>query len=212
METLVPNYIDMEQARKSHVFISRNVLNNQDILDLFKVRDYVESQEVLTGELNNTQNVGREHKRCIFLNKGEDAIYKQAPSILAKLLRFALEARSRSDSWVSPLQNVGTGLSSCSIRVVEFWEYNVGGSLLNEWHYDGGSIFTIVVVLGDQFEGGRFRTHELPDGTHVEHALGTGDAVCFLSHKYHNVTPVSSGTRFSLVIELWEGKLPLKGR
>ena len=32
-----------------------------------------------------------------------------------------------------------------------------------------------------------------------------GDCVCFVSHKYHNVTPVTAGSRRSFVIEMWQG-------
>ena len=37
------------------------------------------------------------------------------------------------------------------------------------------------------------------------HAFEQGDALVFVSHKYHCVAPVESGERRVLVIELWEG-------
>ena len=53
---------------------------------------------------------------------------------------------------------------------------------------------------------GVFRTRE-PDGSMKEHRMRAGDAICFLSHKHHNVTPLLKGRRHSLVVELWKGKL-----
>jgi len=54
------------------------------------------------------------------------------------------------------------------------------------------------------FEGGVFCTLE-PDGSLTNHTFERGDLLIFLSHKYHSVTPVESGTRQVLVCELWEG-------
>jgi len=76
------------------------------------------------------------------------------------------------------------------------------------------SVLTLVVALNDpttDFDGGVFRTHEA-DGTQREHRLAPGDCLCLVSHKYHNVTPVTRGTRRSLVVELWEGGSRLHGR
>jgi hypothetical protein len=33
-----------------------------------------------------------------------------------------------------------------------------------------------------------------------------GDAALFVSHKYHNVRPITAGKRTVLVVELWEGQ------
>merc|ERR1740121_160629 len=95
-----------------------------------------------------------------------------------------------------------------SIRVVELWEYEVGGGLVDDLHYDAGSIVTIVCLVNERsdFTGGVFRTLEA-SGDHLEHPLERGDALVLLSHKYHNITPVDSGRRCTLVMELWEGGL-----
>ena len=83
---------------------------------------------------------------------------------------------------------------------------------MNPFHYDGGSIITLVVLMGaDCLEGGVFQTHE-SDGTMLAHPMVPGDAVCFVSHKYHNVTPVTAGSRQSFVVELWQGGIALNGR
>ena len=70
----------------------------------------------------------------------------------------------------------------------------VGGGLTDLLHYDNDSILTLVVLLNheDDYDGGVFRTNE-SDGRQLEHPLRQGDAVCFVSHKYHNVTPLTRG-------------------
>ncbi|CAM9347364.1 unnamed protein product, partial [Ectocarpus fasciculatus] len=62
-------------------------------------------------------------------------------------------------------------------------------------------MLTIVALLSEDgdFEGGAFRTYE-PNGEHLEHPMGKGDVICFVSHKYHNITPITKGTRRSMVI------------
>ena len=68
-------------------------------------------------------------------------------------------------------------------------------SLIAE-HLDYGSLITIDFMLSDtsEFEGGQFHTLE-PDGQLQPHTFERGDAIIFLSHKYHCVTPVTAGRR-----------------
>jgi predicted 2-oxoglutarate/Fe(II)-dependent dioxygenase YbiX len=100
-----------------------------------------------------------------------------------------------------------------SIRVAEHWEYSVGGGLVDPHHYDVDSVLTIVALLSDEstFEGGTFRTLEADD-SQLEHPMAQGDVICFVSHKYHNVVPVTEGKRCSFVMELWQGGLGHIGR
>ena len=58
-----------------------------------------------------------------------------------------------------------------------------------------GSLITIDVMIGEpgvDFEGGTFITPNA-DGTASRHVVAQGDAIIFLSHKYHNVEPVTRG-------------------
>ena len=54
------------------------------------------------------------------------------------------------------------------------------------------------------FEGGRFVTAEA-DGSLTAHRFERGDAIFFVSHKYHSVQPVTRGRRAVLVAALWHG-------
>ena len=120
------------------------------------------------------------------------------------------DEQAGEDGGSPPLAGVG-GVRSLSIRNVEHWHYDVGGHLDNDTHHDGGSIVTIVCALDGDYDGGVFRTFE-EDGTHLEHPMEAGDCVCFVSHKYHNVTPVKAGRRRVMVIELWQGGSEHTGR
>lgn len=54
------------------------------------------------------------------------------------------------------------------------------------------------------FEGGHLQTLEA-DGTLKKHEFKQGDALIFVSHKYHNVSRVVSGSRNVMVLEFWQG-------
>ena len=105
------------------------------------------------------------------------------------------------------------GAETLSIRCVELHTYTEGGSLLSDGHRDRGSSLTLSVLLTDQFEGGQFVTwREHFDSTAsteaisrkpVYHHMKSGDGILFHSEKTHNVMPVTSGVRHSLVIEVW---------
>lgn len=104
-------------------------------------------------------------------------------------------------------QNWGViGDGSCNLRVAEFHRHtSPSEGLPDPHHYDMGSLVTIDVLLGDgSFEGGCFQTLE-PDGSLTEHSMAPGDALLFVSHKYHCVSPVTTGIREVLVLEFWRG-------
>lgn len=72
-------------------------------------------------------------------------------------------------------------------------------------HYDQDSLVTFDVLLNDpeDFDGGLFQTLE-KDGKLQPHPVqARGDALLFVSHKYHCVTPVTRGERHVLVVEFW---------
>eukprot|EP01043_Picozoa_sp_COSAG02_P045458 COSAG02_NODE_4155_length_5706_cov_2.002854_3_plen_436_part_00 len=104
------------------------------------------------------------------------------------------------------------------LRCVELHTVGPGGSLPEQTHYDHGSLITVDILLSNvsdagatgvadkDFEGGNFCTlecdGELSRHTSFQHG---GDALVFVSHKYHCVQPVLSGRRQVLVAELWAG-------
>ena len=81
-----------------------------------------------------------------------------------------------------------------------------GGGLLTKRHVDQGSLLTIDILLTDvdEIEGGVLQTLEA-DGELKRHEWAKGDALVFLSHKYHCVSELTRGTRNVMVCELWQG-------
>ncbi|GMH84219.1 hypothetical protein TrST_g13492 [Triparma strigata] len=218
------HHIRNDLAQLSSVYYSRQLLSLADIEHLQSIQQKVHN----SGHHSNEQNASHHnpnHKHCTFMSRpaGPDLpanpLRVLAPQTLGKLLRFGQSSWLSAD-WSNPdgpLSSVlgpgssGGGVGNLSIRIAEHWHYDVGGHLDNDLHFDQGSVITIVTALNDDFTGGVFRTFEA-NNSHLSHPLATGDSCCFVSHKYHNVTPVLSGFRESLVIELWEGGIATHGR
>ena len=101
-----------------------------------------------------------------------------------------------------------------AVRCIEFHEYAANGTneagvhtgAPNRTHYDAGSLLTLDLMLShtNEFSGGSmgFPTE---DGNELQLPFERGDALVFVSHRFHHVAPVYSGTRSVLVIELWRG-------
>ena len=209
--------IDVPAARATKVHCARSLLSREDINDVIALQKTISNKES-TME-NNPQNRTHHLKVATFMNNPPDfLISKQVPQVVGKLLAFAMQSWEE-DQWCGtvdcpgPLAEVPGGVSSLSVRVVEHWEYEVGGGLPDDYHYDTDSVLTLVALLSDasDFDGGTFRTFECDD-THLEHTMSQGDVICFLSHKYHNIVPLTRGVRKSLVMELWQGGVGHQGR
>ena len=204
-------------ARSSRVVHRSGLFNDSDISEINEIRQIVTSSESLLD--NNPQNKFHQCKVCTFLNNPPSFILRSLkPGILKKMIQFGLDAW-QTENWSGDEKNKGPlydiymagGMSSLSIRVIEYWDYSIGSGLIDPLHYDVDSVITIVVLLYDEYEGGVFRTNEVDD-VQLEHSMVAGDAICFISHKYHNITPVTQGHRKSLVMELWQGGIGHLGR
>ena len=92
-----------------------------------------------------------------------------------------------------------------AVRCVELHTYSAGAGLMDRDHKDSGSALSMSVMLSDpaSFAGGQFLTWD--GDTPIPHAAARGDGVLFRSEDYHNVSPVTEGTRHVLVLELWVG-------
>jgi predicted 2-oxoglutarate/Fe(II)-dependent dioxygenase YbiX len=102
--------------------------------------------------------------------------------------------------------------SDVGVRCIEYHHVRPGGSLPDPKHHDVGSLVTIDVLLCEptDFTGGEFTTLEHDGRVQLQQFGGrersaAGDGILFVSHKYHSVRAVTSGTRRVLVIELWVG-------
>lgn len=126
----------------------------------------------------------------------------ELPALRAKILSAARRAAD-AEKW-------GVLEAATEPVVPRCIEYHVvvpPGALPQPYHNDEGSAITVDVMLSPRsaFTGGEFSTLE-SSGEMVEHSdFEKGDALVFLSHKPHCVSPVLSGERRVLVTELWEG-------
>lgn len=93
-----------------------------------------------------------------------------------------------------------------NIRVAEYHQMDEHGALPDPKHYDLNSLLTMDIMLSgnESFEGGNFQTYEA-DGRLKQHIFEQGDALVFVSHKYHCVSQVTSGRRNVMVLEFWYG-------
>ena len=141
---------------------------------------------------------------------------------LNKRIRKLIKLTNTSQNWGFDIENN----KSFNVRVAEFHEMTKGGSLLHSEHYDIGSIITIDIMLHEADKGAEFQTlevnhkdndtnnssinntdHIIHDKNYMKtHEFHAGDALIFVSHKYHSVTPLIQGKRKVLVIEYWNGK------
>ena len=101
-----------------------------------------------------------------------------------------------------------------NVRCIEYHSYEAGGGLTDVGHTDQGSVFTFSVQMsepGGAERGGRFSTTDHSHRT-TEHELQRGDGILFCSDLVHNVSTLQSGTRHSLVAELWKGATNTRDR
>lgn len=134
--------------------------------------------------------------------------YLHTSHILAErfgpLRRRLVDAAAAADAAHWGVLGDGAGVN---VRTCECHRYGPGGALSADRHYDAGSLITMGLMLsspGEDFEGGGFVTPEA-DGTVARHTYDEGDLLLFVSHKYHNVEPVTEGARTVLITELWRG-------
>ena len=185
--------------------ILRGVMSESQMADCFA---YAAKMPTESGWVN----YGNAHE-ALFLHHGyaakSDGIWKtfpQAhPGTFAKLLS---DVRKQADEWkLCPLSE------ELSVRCIEFHTYTAGGGLTDLGHTDQGSILTFSVQLsppGEAARGGRFSTTDATGET--VHELEQGDAILFCSEQVHNVSTLQSGTRNSLVVELWRGETNKRDR
>ena len=135
--------------------------------------------------------------RTIFFNH---QLALQLPQLHARMIAAAREADAANWGLLDSRRH------GVALRCAEYHTVKEAGGLPMKNHNDDGSLITMDILLSssDDFSGGDFCTTET-DGELLQHPFERGDLLLFVSHKYHSVRPVTSGTRQVLVCELWEG-------
>lgn len=127
------------------------------------------------------------------------------PSMLPTIWLHLLGGMRSQQGWVEPD-------ALLNVRCIELHHYSESGCLLTPNHRDNGSSLTMSVLLSESAAstGGTFVTYD--EGMPIAHEMARGDAILFPSEKLHNVTTVTSGTRQSLVVELWPAPTNVSNR
>ena len=193
--------MDVEQAQRSRVVTIKGLLSPAEAA---KVRACA-SQFAETAGRDISKSDGR--WETLYLHT--DGFFARAcPEILGKITAAVVRAGAAEPSMRQLLTARQPG--EVGVRCIEYHEVRPRGSLADLKHYDIGSLLTVDIMLSEpgDFGGGEFSTLE-PDGKLLEQAAfngdATGDALLFVSHKYHCVQPVISGLRRVLVMEFWVG-------
>ena len=204
VETPLSN-VDEVTAQRTQAVRIRGLLNRDDIAAVRRVGAELALER--GGSTIDRSAWGQPQGTWLvtFLNT-DGAFEARLPSIHARI-REAAVAVDRA------LWNVTADVEHVNYRVAEFHTMHAAldgaptrGGLHTPRHCDHGSLVTIDVLLSDpaEIEGGVLQTLE-PDGELRGHEWEQGDALVFLSHKYHSVSELTRGTRNVLVCELWQG-------
>jgi hypothetical protein len=188
------NSIDMVEARESKVMHCSTLLAPSDLNAIDLIQAVIKEGESALD--NNPQNSRHHLKVNTMMNNPPDyPMQGQASEAVNKMLAFAAQAWDEA-GWGcegGPLEAIAGGVPSLSIRLVESWDYSVGGGLIDDYHHDTDSVLTLVVLLSheDDYEGGVFRTNEVDD-VQLEHPMCQGDcAVRVFDRNLHSRMPLS---------------------
>jgi hypothetical protein len=161
-------------------------------------------------------------------------LLKALPDLAARMEKLVREVDAKhwrllehpAPNWAGedPIRNADGG-AVLGLRCCEYHRMMKGGHLGDVHHHDEGSIITLDIMLTPRasYEGGELSTLEwVEEGEEggggsddssdkttealQQHAFEQGDALLFVSHKYHCVAPVTEGLRQVLVAEYWWGE------
>ena len=194
-----------EAVQRTHAVRRPKFLSEIEIAELLRA---VEEMKPTAGrfarDAEGLVQLGSAPWETHYLHTG-GAFSRLCAGLRQKLLDEAL-AVDGEQGW-DLLSNREASCGRIQFRTVEYHQVEAAGALPDRRHFDGGSLVTIDVMLerpGVDFDGGEFVTEE-EDGSLTVHTFERGDAMFFVSHKYHSVQPVRSGRRAVLVCELWHG-------
>ena len=206
------NPVNLSDAQASPVIHIPALVSSEEINALVKWGE---------GELDNLGGVRglgveiRSEKKSdawmvAFLQTG-GTFSRRFPQIVDKCLEAIRRSAEEGGDWnsVKGLEGSFGGLDTLQLRVAEYHRQRAPGpGLCDMKHYDMDSVITIDVVLGDpnsSFDGGVLETLEVGGLVKQHKWQEAGDAVAFVSHKFHSVSQVTKGVRNVLVMEFWRG-------
>ena len=189
-----PRLARTEDAQRTRVVRLPRFLTDDEISHLNAVAALLRDE---VGEVQRSNGLEEGSWRTVFFNH---RLRERVPWLHEKLLHAALAVDA--DHWGL----IDAQREPLAIRVAEHHTILRSGGLPINNHHDYGSLITMDILLCDtsEFEGGTFATME-PGGDLLPQTFERGDLLLFQSHKFHCVSPVTSGRRQVFVCELWEG-------
>ena len=202
-----------------HLFASLNVVNpdvsslSSSYEDRFQAEGYVGMED---------RSAGTKAWMVAYLQTNNQ-FHARFPDIIERIKRNIIETDRHKWNGIISGNNGNTNngkdtLLDVNCRVVEYHRQSAPGpGLPDARHYDMDSLVTVDIVLSvppcsfsltpTDFEGGAFCTLESNGNmaNHMEMFGQPGDAVMFVSHKFHSVEKVTKGIRRVLVLEFWRG-------
>ena len=95
---------------------------------------------------------------------------------------------------------------SMAVRTIELLEYDAQTTDSLGWHVDEQSAVTLLIMLsspGRDFTGGELQHEVMGQWQPVSAQPALGDVTVYRSHQAHRVTPLVSGRRRVMAMELW---------
>ena len=170
-----------DEAQPTHVVHIRQFLSDFEIDALHEKHAHLKPKLGSAGRNANNQAAAYRNGAWETSYLSTDGLFaKTMPDLRQRLISLARDVDAQHwkilDRATDPIRP----------RCVEYHTVEPGGSLPFVHHYDAGSLLTIDVMLSDssEYEGGVFRTLEC-DGSMKEYAFEKGDALIFVSHKFH---------------------------
>ena len=192
-----PRLPDEKFAQGTAVKRLPGFLSDADMEAIHAAAAQVREEKGAAGDRRNCyEREVREGGRTVFVN---ERLWQLLPDLFARCLEAVRAADA--ELWGGVLE----GREQISLRSAEYHTV-LACPVAMPVHNDYGSLVTMDFMLSDtsEFEGGLFQTAET-DGTLLTHEFEKGDALLFLSHKFHAVTELTKGRRNIMVCELWEG-------
>lgn len=175
----------------------RGFLSRKEIRDVLTTVKQLDHPMYTNNPIDDINKRGEAVHVTSYLNT--DDSFETRLAWLAQRIKRAIALVNTREKWGFQLHS-----ERANIRVAEYHEMYPEGSLSGMDHCDTGSLVTLDLMLQPGEGGGQFQTVDNCKRI-ITHSFEQGDALVFVSHKHHRVTPLREGVRKVLVVEVWAG-------
>lgn len=208
---MLPLSMDVKRAQQTEAVLLPNIVTPQEASQLHALAGRIPSGgRVWSGggtpvvEAKLGCEIRSHHSKLweVLFLQSYGAIHSTMPEFLQKITEEVISLDG-SYEWGFNLKEGNFNLRVCEYHC----QVAPSEALADIYHYDQDSLVTVDIMLSDpsnDFSGAEIQTLE-QDGSLLTHNVEQYDALCFLSHKYHSVTPLRKGRRVVCVLEFWRG-------